>query len=45
MMKILRHEKDNYKIEDSIFKNVKKSFQTKERNSDTTIKDKINFLD
>ena len=23
MMKILRHEKDNYKIEDNIFKNVK----------------------
>ena len=23
MMKILRHEKDNYNIEDNIFKNVK----------------------
>ena len=44
MMKILRHEKDNYKIEDNIFKNVKNLSRLK-KNSDTTIKDKINFLD
>ena len=28
-MKILRHEKDNYKKEDNIFKNVKNLFRLK----------------